>query len=374
MAGASFLDTLTGAYSGLRRSVVDPATGNAVVTSAPTGEVRQRGSLLPIGRDDDGRLVPAVPQGIFDAIDAARYPGQVARGEVNIFDPSTGHASDEAIKKGLDLAGSAMTGSLPFSAPAGALRMFGGRNAATADRQALATAEVARDLGLSREATFRETGWHHGTDGKPRYEISDANARLTGSPFQPTGEKFAGLSQYEPKPLGEVLDHPELYKAYPDLQRLKFTQTDDYGPGAQYAAPGAPGQVEMIRMDTSHPSTLSTLLHEIQHAVQHREGFTQGGSPGHFSDPSLSRTFAPFEYGDSVTNLDLYRRIGGEVEARNVQQRMGMTPAERRASPPWATQDIADPDQIIRVGREKAAGGAPHAALSDALVASYINR
>lgn len=45
---------------------------------------------------------------------------------------------------------------------------------------------------------------------------------------------------------------------------------------------------------------------------------------------------------------DLYRRHAGEVESRNVQSRMNMTPEERRASPPWLTQDVPDAQQIIR--------------------------
>ena len=59
-----------------RRSVVDPDTGLPVIASAPTGAVRQRSTILPIGRDDGGALVPAVPQGVFDAIDAARGAGR----------------------------------------------------------------------------------------------------------------------------------------------------------------------------------------------------------------------------------------------------------------------------------------------------------
>lgn len=53
----------------------------------------------------------------------------------------------------------------------------------------------------------------------------------------------------------------------------------------------------------------------------------------------------------SVTPLsgrELYKRMAGEVEARNVQKRMDMTPDERRATPPWATQDVPDELQIIR--------------------------
>jgi hypothetical protein len=45
---------------------------------------------------------------------------------------------------------------------------------------------------------------------------------------------------------------------------------------------------------------------------------------------------------------DAYRRLAGEVEARNVQKRMDMTPDQRRATPPWATQDVPDDMQLLR--------------------------
>jgi hypothetical protein len=45
---------------------------------------------------------------------------------------------------------------------------------------------------------------------------------------------------------------------------------------------------------------------------------------------------------------DLYHRLAGEVEARNVEKRLPMSAAERLATPPWATQDVADVDQIVR--------------------------
>ena len=57
-------------------------------------------------------------------------------------------------------------------------------------------------------------------------------------------------------------------------------------------------------------------------------------------------------YGTDVstggfTPRQLYRELPGEIEARNVQSRRDMTPAELKAKPPWETQDI-DPRDIMR--------------------------
>ena len=47
---------------------------------------------------------------------------------------------------------------------------------------------------------------------------------------------------------------------------------------------------------------------------------------------------------------NLYHRNAGEVEARNVQTRRDFTPDERRASPPWETEDVPRDRQIVRFG------------------------
>jgi hypothetical protein len=56
------------------------------------------------------------------------------------------------------------------------------------------------------------------------------------------------------------------------------------------------------------------------------------------------------EYKDAhrLTPHDAYRRIAGEVESRNVESRMNMTPEQRRASPPWTTEDVPSARQIVR--------------------------
>ena len=42
------------------------------------------------------------------------------------------------------------------------------------------------------------------------------------------------------------------------------------------------------------------------------------------------------------SGMDLYKRLAGEAEARNVQTRMGFNPAERMAKPPWTTLDVLE--------------------------------
>jgi hypothetical protein len=80
----------------------------------------------------------------------------------------------------------------------------------------------------------------------------------------------------------------------------------------------------------------STTLHEIEHAVQQREGFDPGGTP----------TPGPIE-GKYITKSEAYRRNAGETEARNVQARRDLNAEARRLYPPWMTEDVPRDQQIL---------------------------
>jgi hypothetical protein len=159
------------------------------------------------------------------------------------------------------------------------------------------------------------------------------------------------------------------------------------------------------------PDMESTLLHELQHEVQNIEGTAKGGQSAQFRllDHEVAQTKRALEqlqtgqylqkelkenptltlaeisekhnkrYGRPITdteesfsgwhpdmlqseieryqrilrNAELggyegYHRLAGETEARNVQARRNMTAEERRATPPWKTQDVPDEQQIVR--------------------------
>ena len=72
------------------------------------------------------------------------------------------------------------------------------------------------------------------------------------------------------------------------------------------------------------------MLHELQHAIQKREGFASGGS-------------------QAEAGLDAYMRLAGEAEARAVQQRAWMSPEVRRQRYPLAGDKLENIpiDQLI---------------------------
>jgi len=312
-----------------------------------------RSALLPLGRTNAGNVTWAVPQAVLSALGAAQFPGQVYRGEAGVYDPTTGHVSDEAVGKAFDLAGTAMTGSLPFSKPAGAIGMFGGRNAKTADLPALKLAEILEaKFGASREKIWEDTGWFRGADQKWRFEIPDDLSTLGSAPNAP-----AGYSRFY---------HDDLAEAYPGLwqgtqQSIREAPVSKGRYEAQDGVIHAQGPTEAAQR--------SVALHEYQHPIQRSEGFAVGDNPQNYGPAAWEAAGRPMlsESADAASAhaawaRDQYHRSAGEVEARNVQRRADMSPDERFYTPPWLTQDVPDERQLVRFGLGDLA--APYAASS----------
>ena len=81
-------------------------------------------------------------------------------------------------------------------------------------------------------------------------------------------------------PLNQVLDHPALFRAYPELKetRVQIRETDGGVEGGYNPADNT------ITISKSARDNLSTLLHEAQHAIQEIEGFTRGASTEYWMD------------------------------------------------------------------------------------------
>jgi hypothetical protein len=75
--------------------------------------------------------------------------------------------------------------------------------------------------------------------------------------------------------------------------------------------------------------------------VKNIEGMRRKGLPAHLD--RIAQESAASEY---------YSRLSGEVQARNVQTRRDMSAEERRATPPWQTQDVPDEQQIVRMSAD----------------------
>lgn len=278
--------------------------------------------------------------------------------------------------------------------------LAGERGAAAADKAEERTIRmdnlsVAKDMEKNKKkakAIKAATGWERGADGKWRYEMPDVILR---DPKVWINKKTLTLSDIVEKPNDLFKEYPELFDAYPELKDVKI-QKGRAKMGGSYYNNTITLNLGYIReaiksgWDTYYKTSTRllkmSLVHEIQHYIQEKEGFAQGGNSEMIVDKNaldaidklraekeaVAKEFyamspdeqqkKKYEINDRYNNLtkqieklekssrieyEGYKRLSGEVEARNVSDRMNMTSEERRKTLAESTEDVARKDQIF---------------------------
>jgi hypothetical protein len=158
--------------------------------------------------------------------------------------------------------------------------MFAGRNAKTADLEALRRFNELKQQGAPSSESYRETGWMKGAEGQPKFEISDDLAKVT-KPNLSQADVTDGIARTN---LGSLLDHPDLYKAYPELKDYSVYMRKPEGAAGSFSPDAQAFQIDPRVLDPNSPfykpeTAKNLLLHEAQHAVQRLENFESGGNP-----------------------------------------------------------------------------------------------
>jgi len=193
-----------------------------------------------------------------------------------------------------------------------------------------------RDQGYVPADILKETKWFASpTDQQWKFEIPDNAARMAYFPAS--------------GPADAVMQHQALFNTYP---QLKQTTIKGYqGPNSGYWSPNE-NTAYVTGIDKENAKSIG--LHELQHAVQGIENFAWGNDPkamaaqiekGLRKNNSLA---SGYDF-DEIKNQshDLYHRTAGEVEARNVQRRMYLSPEDRLRLPPWKSQDVPYDQQLV---------------------------
>ena len=223
--------------------------------------------------------------------------------------------------------------------------------------------EMARAMeaeGKSVEKIRLATNWERGADGKWRYEITDG---IYNHPKDKNKE-------YK---LQDILDNKDLYKAYPELAELPVEFESLGEKNGEYN-----GVSIVLNNKLNANQATSTIFHEVQHAIQHKEMFARGSSISksdkEYINSLESKSIKLIKQFKDTPNLKLLRKgyllyqllrnvkhsidaenkiynqyfnTAGEVEARNVQRRMNMSDKERLETPLFSTEDVARKDQIL---------------------------
>lgn len=192
-------------------------------------------------------------------------------------------------------------------------------------------ADAARKAGSSRQ------GWFIGADGKPRYELNDANASIVQDFDKGVARALAdkieersaqGDRQHVTAPLNYLLNHDSLFNAYPQLGDANLhiwkPNSDFLGDTpAAYTPPrdGQPmGELHINLkgiIEEDRNETLRSLLHEAQHAVQTKEGFARGASSVHALNDIKNYVGAPYKHG--AVNL-MPQRYEDQIFPRKMDQ------------------------------------------------------
>jgi hypothetical protein len=211
----------------------------------------------------------------FDDLGEASWEGQRLRGQLAVSQGFDAVAMDDEtgvsylIPSGSKAINMTAKESTNLLAQSGELSQFAGELADNAPVKKLQQAKSMKDKGQSTEVIRRETGWFKGVDNKWRYEISDDAAEFKIQ-INTIKEKLRFKAS-------ELIDHPILFDAYQDIKDtvIIFDPDLELGSKGMYSPKN-----DSITLATglTEQETMSILLHEIQHAIQEREGFARGGS------------------------------------------------------------------------------------------------
>lgn len=295
-------------------------------------------------------------------VNALKLPGDVYSGKIDMN-------SQEGIDRAIELATSLGSTSFALSPFKPGLGLFGGRFS----KQAVNWAESMEKQGFSESAIKEMTGLERGADSMWRKEFSDSK-----SIYNPTAWKTPPKDQRPPAmeskaSLDQVLVHDDLYKIYPEARAIEVWKVNNLpaGTNGQYT-PGT--RLIELNSKIKDEDVRSTLLHEIQHWIQDKEGFALGmtemlppalrdQAKGYFirkyGVEPLKNISDLLAKGDleaarkaakkllNNTDYTIYRALSSETEAFNVERRRNMTAREIQHLLGKATEDFPRKDQII---------------------------
>ncbi len=231
--------------------------------------------------------------------------------------------------------------------------------------------EKAKGYDVAKDAGKTFTGKY---DKQKRFEIDDSKATFHGSDLKKLNGGEYGNEEYK---LETLLDHNKLFENYPEVKDIKV-QFDKDTKGASFESVNVNGQetnsLIKVNSNLSDEEMKSAILHEIQHAIQKKEGFARGGSAQEFYNDAkrkidllkyelefepddfirdkkfaeLSKLEKEFENGAKEEAFKKYQNLAGEIEARDVQARADFTPEERAKIEPYSSENIPEEEAIVK--------------------------
>ena len=169
------------------------------------------------------------------------------------------------------------------------LNSFAGEKAITANVGKLDQAKAMLEKGADEAEIWQKTGWFKDKDGAWKFEIGDSNAKLNPN-FQSGGR------------LGELLEHEELFKAYPELKDVRVVKIGDEIPsGAALSVKDAAQREKRGIYNVTYNDKTATLVRQdlknIDDALRYAKGNKSEGAKHieirHMKDESAEKDLEP---------------------------------------------------------------------------------
>ena len=213
-------------------------------------------------------------------------------------------------------------------------------------------AKAMEEAGAEREEIWRKTGWWKGKDGKWRFELPKIKQYKAVKLRIIEGEGFGAT-------VGELVDSPDLFAAYPEVAKIPVVVNSMMNAEGSLTKRNGKYVIEISPSgyigsgDGKNELSIAgehTLVHEIQHAIQEREGFAKGGSPESASalvkDMKHKQRIWTYKLEVEETAKELGTKNPYEIE-KAILEKLGVTNREQIAG---LVEEGWIPDQA---GRDK---------------------
>lgn len=211
--------------------------------------------------------------------------------------------------------------------------LYLGTESKTANISKLNKAKEMEEDGVSSESIRKTTGWFKSYDGKWRYEISDKdiqysrdgkftndpqlkrknelfNKFLMGTITSEEMNEYSNLNSnraVKPVFLSDFVKHDKLFKSYPQLKDVTLSIDSDMSSKEKGFYDNGLKEIH-INSKLTGDEAVKTILHEVQHVIQHIEKFATGANGSN----------------------ENYNRVAGEIEARDSAHRSNFTEEQRK--------------------------------------------
>lgn len=160
-------------------------------------------------------------------------------------------------------------------------------------------AREMQDEGKSDEEIFNETHVHVGPDGRLRLQISDKDAKLKNLKRRKDG-RLQAININKGKTLGDILEHDLLFELYPQLKDIPIAVGGNET--ALHYETDHPENIERIQIKSKEQEKelISSILHEVQHAIQHISNWPSGGSISSYSASKTPEVYERWKLLDRI--------------------------------------------------------------------------